>query len=64
MKFEKLAVKIPHKTGGLTLVHDYVNGTINFRANGFVYVYWGEDQGVDVYSGNYCFEIEPKEVKK
>lgn len=63
MKFEKLKVKTPNHDGDLVSVHDYVKGTVNFRVNGFVYVYWGDGK-VDVYSGTYCFEIEPTEVKK
>lgn len=63
MKFEKLAVKTPDRHGLMTSVHEYGKGTINFRM-GFTYVYWGDDGKVDVYAGTYCFEIEPKEVKK
>ena len=63
MKFEKLAVKTPNHDGELIKVHDYAKGTINFRT-GFTYVYWGDNGKVDIYAGTYCFEIEPKEVKK
>ena len=64
MKFENLTVRTFNQHGDSVGVQTYVNGTINFRVSGFVYVYWGEGTGVDVYSGNYCFEIKPSEVKK
>ena len=58
MKFEKLVVKTPDRHGIMTTVHEYVQGLVHFRPNGFVYVYWGGSGNTDVYTGNYCFEVK------
>ncbi len=62
MKFEKLVVKTPKRVGIMMGVREYKNGTVNFRPNGFVYVYWDAHK-IDVYSGTFSFQITTKEEK-
>jgi len=62
MEFEKLTVKTPDRIGLMMKVREYNKGTINFRPNGFVYVYWDKNK-IDVWSGTFSFQITTKEEK-
>jgi len=63
MKFEKLVVSsIFDVYGELTLVKTYNKGTLRTK-DGLIYVYWDSNK-IDIYSGNFSFEITTPEVKK